>query len=360
MATARLAFCICGIYVFFLTWGILQERITTIDYVSAVDGSTGRFRFFLLLNLTQSLACMAVAALFLLCSGQGFGPTDGHMLQAYSRVALSSCLASPFGYASLRHISYPIMILGKSCKLLPVMLMNFVIYRKTFGARKCLNVALITLGVSGFMFFDGKASTASAARAGLAPWSLALGICLLLVNLLIDGATNSWQDKIFIERRVRGTQMMFFMHALAATFTFAYLTGSPYSTELREAVAFIARFPSVARDMLLFGVCGALGQTFVFYTLEHFGSLALVTVTVTRKLFTILISLFYFDHRLTAAQWLSVSLVFVALVMEAFWKDAKGGTAVAKATASKSGSIDIYHAEVIQSPTGPKVSSKVT
>jgi hypothetical protein len=41
---------------------------------------------------------------------------------------------------------------------------------------------------------------------------------------------------------------------------------------------------------------GGLGQLFIFETIQHFGSLTLVMVTVTRKLFTMLLSVIVFEH----------------------------------------------------------------
>lgn len=311
----QLAFCVAGIYLFFLTWGVLQERITTLEYVSAIDGSVGRFRFFLVLNLVQSTACVLVAWCVLRLERRGLGPRSWRILKQYAKVALSGSLGSPFGYESLRHINYPTMILGKSCKLLPVMVMNFLVYRRKFDAYKYASVALITAGVTGFMYFEPV-------REGLkggASNSL-YGLFLLLINLLIDGATNSWQDKIFIDHRVSGQQMMFFMHAFTVLFLLAWLVLNPFTHELSAALAFAHRFPAVLPDIALFGICGALGQVFVFYTLEHFGSLSLVTVTVTRKLFTILLSLLWFNHALRPIQWAFVGLVFVALLIETFYK----------------------------------------
>lgn len=313
-----LAFCVSGIYLFFLTWGVLQERITTLEYVSSSDDSVGRFRFFLVLNLVQSMACVMVAWLVLKLERRSLGPRNPAVLRQYAKVALSGCLGSPFGYESLRHINYPTMILGKSCKLLPVMVMNFLVYRRRFEAYKYVSVALITLGVSGFMYFEPV-------RAGRANAVNSLyGLFLLLINLLVDGATNSWQDKIFIDHRVSGQQMMFFMHAFTVLFLLSWLLLNPFTHELSAALAFARSFPAILTDVLLFGTCGALGQVFVFYTLEHFGSLSLVTVTVTRKLFTILLSLLWFNHSLRPLQWVSVGLVFVALLIETFYKRLTG------------------------------------
>lgn len=41
--------------------------------------------------------------------------------------------------------------------------------------------------------------------------------------------------------------------------------------------------------LVLYALTGALGQLFIFETLERYGSLTLVMVTVTRKLFTMMV-----------------------------------------------------------------------
>lgn len=81
-------------------------------------------------------------------------------------------------------------------------------------------------------------------------------------------------------------------------------------TELSSAIAFLSRHPRALKDVLGFAACGAVGQVFIFYTLSKFSSLLLVTVTVTRKMLTMLLSVFCFGHSLTGGQWLGVLLVF--------------------------------------------------
>lgn len=309
-----LAFCVSGIYVFFLTWGVLQERITTIDYVSLATGEQARFRYFIFLNMCQSLACVLVAYVVLAYRRQGLGPTTHSVLKGYLKVAFSGSIGSPFGYEALKHINFPTMILGKSCKLVPVMLMNWLVYKRKFETYKYVSVALITAGVSGFMLFEphrgGKAEAANSL------W----GLFLLMVNLLIDGATNSWQDQLFMLHKIKSLQMMFFMSAFSAALMFSYLLLNPWNNEISRACAFITDYPAVIPDLLLFCFCGALGQVFIFSTIENFGSLSLVTVTVTRKLVTILLSLFWFNHQLRSIQWLFVGMVFAALLMESYYK----------------------------------------
>ena len=244
-------------------------------------------------------------------------------------------IGSPFGYAALRYIDYPTQILGKSCKLVPVMLMNIILYRRKFAFHKYLVVATVTLGISLFMLYaPGKAGK----HASVASTQPILGITLLLVNLLMDGAINSTQDEVFHQHRISGTQMMFFMNAFATVITactmlvpfphIPILNPAPASAagqawaastpnELAGAIDFIRAHPAVLRDILSFSVAGAIGQLFIFDTLENFGSLVLVTITVTRKLFTMLLSLVVFNHSLTTGQWVGVITVFAGIGIEA-------------------------------------------
>lgn len=98
---------------------------------------------------------------------------------------------------------------------------------------------------------------------------------------------------------------------LANTPLFSILGIPPSSAnELKSAIAFVSANPAVARDALGFAACGAIGQIFIYYTLAHFSSLLLVTVTVTRKMLTMMLSVIWFGHRLSGMQWVGVGLVF--------------------------------------------------
>lgn len=61
---------------------------------------------------------------------------------------------------------------------------------------------------------------------------------------------------------------------------------------------------------------GAHNQPTV-YTIANFGSVILVTVTVTRKMLTMILSVVWYGHSLTEMQWLGVGLVFGGIGVEA-------------------------------------------
>jgi UDP-galactose transporter B1 len=232
---------------------------------------------------------------------------------SFLKLSVLACMASPFGYAALKHIDYPTLILGKSCKLVPVVLMNFLIYRKTFPLKKYLIVFLITVGVSSFMLLDPKKKQSKQSSS----W---YGLFLLSINLILDGTINSTQDQMFKKHKLQGTSMMFFMNSFSFVLMLLFLMVNPFSNELTDAIVFCSTHPAIVYDILLFSLAGALGQCFIFMTLEHFGSLILVTVTVTRKMFSIILSVLWFGHQLSVGQWGSVALVFIAIAWEATGK----------------------------------------
>ncbi|KAH1492490.1 hypothetical protein LV164_000658 [Aspergillus fumigatus] len=348
----QLAICVLGIYASFLSWGVLQEAITTVNFpvrpptAEEPNPPTERFTFSIVLNTIQSTFAAITGFLYLYFSTPtgkkvpSIFPTR-KILFPLLLVSISSSLASPFGYASLAHIDYLTFILAKSCKLLPVMFLHLTIFRKTYPLYKYGVVLLVTLGVATFtLHHPGTSKKVAASAAKNQSGSSLYGIFLLSINLLLDGLTNTTQDHVFsspqIYTRFTGPQMMVAQNILSTILTTTYLLVMPHlsstgalhallpipippstETELASAVSFLSRHPEVMKNVLGFAACGAIGQLFIFYTLSRFSSLLLVTVTVTRKMLTMLLSVFWFGHTLSAGQWLGIGLVFGGIGAEA-------------------------------------------
>ncbi|KAJ5085836.1 hypothetical protein N7532_010607 [Penicillium argentinense] len=366
----QLLICVLGIYAAFLSWGVLQEAITTTSYLvrpataDEPEPATERFTYSLVLNTVQSLFAAITGFIYLFSStpkGQkmpSIFPTR-RILFPLLLVSISSSLASPFGYASLAHIDYLTFILAKSCKLLPVMLLHLTIFRKRYPLYKYGVVLLVTLGVATFTLHhpgtSKKVATSASEQSGSSMW----GIFLLSINLLLDGLTNTTQDHVFaspkLYTRFTGPQMMVAQNVLSSILTAAYLLIIPHlsqsgllhnllpfpippstETEMYSAISFLTRHPEALKHVLGFAACGAVGQLFIFYTLSRFSSLLLVTVTVTRKMLTMLLSVFWFGHSLSAGQWLGIGLVFGGIGAEAVvQKQEKKAKELAKKEAAK-------------------------
>lgn len=327
------------------------------------------WKFPVFLLTVQSILSSVTGSLYLWWStprGQPVPPIipTNRMLPSLLLVAFTQALAAPFGMASLAHVNYITFTLAKSCKLLPVMFLHVTLFRRRYPLQKYLIVAAVTAGVAVFTLHSGSKKHKggkAASHSGQTAW----GMLLLSINLLFDGLTNSTQDYIVSEfRPYRGPQMMCANNMMSSALSGAYLLLSPYLVrtalgewfgmadvtggggELYAALGFLARHPGAWWHVLGFGLCGAVGQVFIcknfphtgtrppvyvslthtslshatVYTVANFGSVTLVTVTVTRKMLTMILSVVYYGHSLNQKQWMGVALVFGGIGFEAYLK----------------------------------------
>ncbi|KAG5642414.1 hypothetical protein DXG03_002816 [Asterophora parasitica] len=386
MTFVRLITCVGGVYSMFLLWAIAQERLST--PFKTLDGSRAdKFKSPLFMGTLQSALSALSAFIYItlrrkpgttIAQSLGLAPspspapvpattttttttngaaTNGHsssptkpskkdkhhhtpthplrpLLLHYLQCSLFITLAAPLGFAALSHITYPALVLGKSCKLVPVMLMNVLLYRRKFALHKYVVVGMVTAGITVFMWLGPRKSGHSKGNGN--GGNQILGLTYLLLNLLLDGATNSTQDEIFSRYRhtsnpVTGQQMMFFINLFCTLITLSLSIlplphipvirpGGDGGAEVWTALEFLRTHPGSWRALLQFAATGALGQLFIFETLQRFGSLTLVTITLTRKLFTMLLSVAVYGHKLTPGQWLGAAVVFAGISVEAFVK----------------------------------------
>jgi len=199
------------------------------------------------------------------------------------------------------------------------MFLHLTLYQRRYPVYKYVVVLLVTSGVAVFTLY---ANPHGAKKHKGSDTSSMYGLLLLSINLLLDGVTNSTQDHMFATSGglVTGPQMQCGLNLVSSLLTMGWLVVNPWSDELSMAVEFMRENPGVAGDVAGFALCGAVGQVFIFYTLSRFGSLTLVTVTVTRKMFSMILSVFAFGHRLSLMQWMGVGLVFGGIGAEAEMK----------------------------------------
>lgn len=303
----QLLVCVVGIYASYLTQGLLQENLSLKKY-----GLLGeRFPELKALNGVQSITCFLWAGLLLVSQGKKQGQAP---FTSYWKPAVSNSIGPACGYQALRNISYPAQVLAKSCKMIPVMIMGTIIGGKRYGSLEYFCAALIAGGIS---LFAQRSSKAVASKL-VAP-NATLGYLLCIANLLLDGYTNAEQDEVQKRFKATGTvHTMCWMNFWSALYYTVYLFG--VSTSGVQLLAFCKQHPSAACDVLIFCLCGAVGQLFIFYTIRTFGSLVNTLICTTRKFFNILLSVLWHRNPLLPQQWFAVLLVFAGLLMNTVMK----------------------------------------
>ena len=242
---------------------------------------------------------------------------DAHQqppVKAYFRAAVTNCIGPACGFQALRYISYPAQVLAKSSKMIPVMVLGTLLHGKRYPLLEYACCLAITGGVS---LFAARSSAAAAHR--LAAPNAPLGYALCFANLLLDGYTNVAQDEIH-RRHGGGTamHMMCWMNFWSGVLYLPLLFAATPAG--REVSAFCATHPEAAVDLLVFCLCGAVGQLFIFYTIRTFGSLTNTLVTTTRKFFSILGSVVWNGNALLPQQWAAVAMVFCGLLVSSVTK----------------------------------------
>ncbi len=265
------------------------------------------FDFSLFLVLAQSVMHLVVTGAVMLVFAS---PPNQVPHQKYAQIGFSYMLAMFSSNWALSYVSFPTQVLGKSCKMIPVMLMRIIFVGKRYTLREYLAVILITAGIA--IFLMGKGSTS-----GGDEHNSLFGIALLLFSLMMDGFTGPNQDAVLKQYKPSELQMAFWMNF------YPVVLGLPvvlYTGEFMAATKFCTAHPEIIYEVLLFGFLSAVGQLLIVFTVFRFDSLVLTTITTTRKFFSIMASVIMYGHQLVPKQWAGVALVFGGLGLEMFNK----------------------------------------
>jgi len=243
---------------------------------------------------------------------------DRTPLYLFAACALTYIAAMFSSNYSLRFVSYPTQVLGKSCKPIGVLATGLLFFGRRYSVRKCVLVTVIALGVACFVWKERAAAEAST----VAGWGW--GEALLLLSLTMDGLTGGLQDGMRTSHGTGSFRMMLHMNLWSMLYLGLYLATG---TEWLAFLHFVRLYPATLHKILLFGLCSAVGQLFIFTTVTQFGPLQCSIITTTRKFFNMLLSIFVFNHTLLPRQWLATGVIFVALFLDNVWKDKKPAAA---------------------------------
>jgi len=290
--TAGLIFGAGGIYAAFLYYGSLQEDVFNFK---AADGSQFKEAWFL--QSVEALANVVVGMIGMLLTGHTPNlPLDMFAISGATQVLAKFCTSM----ALASGLSFPVATLAKSAKMAPVMVGSLLLGGAKYSLREYLQVAAIIAGTVMVSMKKGKSGASSSL----------LGVAYICSSLALDGCTGGVQSRLkakCAERQVKPKAYdfmfwtNFFMMLVAIAFSFG-------TNDFWSGLAFVTANPEVNRKIMLFAVCSAFGQSFIFFTIATFGPLKVATVTTTRKIFSVLLSIFLKGHQLSPLGWAGVAL----------------------------------------------------
>lgn len=132
-------------------WGFLQEKIVTTTYWSDDESEIVIWRSPPCLNLFMAISAGTVAFV-----ASCFRPSKPVSPLVFFWASASCVSASPMGYIALRYISFPLLMLTKAAKPIPIMILGIFFFGQRYSAYKYIAVALLIVGISIFSMHPRK------------------------------------------------------------------------------------------------------------------------------------------------------------------------------------------------------------
>mmetsp|Transcript_21301 Transcript_21301/g.43699 ORF Transcript_21301/g.43699 Transcript_21301/m.43699 type:complete len:324 (+) Transcript_21301:873-1844(+) len=290
-----------GIYGAFLYYGSLQEDVFR---YTAEDGTSFKQAWFL--QVLEALANVIVGFVGMQLTGPTPGiPKKMFAISGAAQVSAKACTS----LALANGLSFPVATLAKSGKMAPVMAGSLLLGGASYSLREYLQVAAI---------IGGTAIVSMGKKKGGGSASSAMGVFYIVLSLALDGVTAGFQKRLKVETAKAGVKpkpydFMFWtnLYMSLTALVFAAALG-----EVTSGMAFLSENPEIFSKIIKFAVCSAVGQSFIFYTIANFDPLVLSTVTTTRKIFSVLLSIFLKGHSLSMTGWSGILLACGGILSE--------------------------------------------
>ncbi|GMH76968.1 hypothetical protein TL16_g07250 [Triparma laevis f. inornata] len=290
-------FCFLGIMTSFLIYGLLLE------YATSRNGTKLHELSFLFVTSALYTTCA-----YMCRNIMNEKPNTSIPPHEFAVLGLTSMGSTFCSVRSLRYVIYPIQILAKSCKPIPVMLFGVVLGER-YPLKKFINVGFIVSGVA--LFMGGGSSASKAGSSGSF-----VGLILLFISLCFDGGTGAYEDKLMRKSHVGPFDLMFNIQLGKTILSGVGLIIFNQTNEFTNMVN------ELGVVLLGLGISGAAGQVFIFLTISYFGALTCSIIGLARKVTTLVASIYVYGHHINVIQGCGLGVCVGAMVVN-FW--GKGG-----------------------------------
>ena len=243
--------CMCfaaGIIISLGAYGVLQERVMSVPYGDLELGNQEFFKVSVFLVLCNRLAAILFSLLMVAVKKESYKATVP--IWKYVAVSMSNVMATWCQYEALKYVSFPVQMLGKSFKMMPVMLWGIAISGQKYKVQDWLIAAGVTGGVTSFLL-TGDISSKNGDKD-----SSVYGLVLLMGFLACDGFTSTFQEKLFKEHKTSKYNQMLYVNSSSAVVSGLTLVSTGGAA---EAFSFIKRHPAIIADASMLSSAAATG-----------------------------------------------------------------------------------------------------
>jgi len=298
-SNASAAFWCCfygaGVIASLVVYGVLQERIMSIEY----DGELFAYSVFLV--FCNRIAAVIFAIGMAMYRGEELVPKAP--IWKYLIISFSNVYASTCQYEALKYVSFAVQMLCKSFKMMPVMIWGMIIVGKSYGIRDWTVALAVTLGSTEFMMTGPTTSSSTASNS-------MYGFAFLFAFLVLDGLTSTMQEKLFKEHKVSKYNQMSYVNGLSSITSLATLV---FAGQLFPAISFGTQHPAFWTDTAILSASAVSGQFFIYSQVKEFGALVFAATMNVRQVISIIVSYIRYHNPITGLQIVGLSIIFGAL-----------------------------------------------
>jgi len=283
-----------------VVYGLLQERIMVVPY--------GKDRFTDSVFLVFCNRSVAVVFALAMAAFKGESFKNSAPLWKYLAISFSNVYASACQYEALKYVSFPVQMLGKSFKMMPVMVWGMAVSGKRFSVSDWLIAFAVTGGVVEFLMTGPISSHDDTG-------SSSYGLMLLAGFLALDGFTSTFQEKLFKEHTTSKYNQMLYINLGSCVISSFTLVASG---RLSSALGFAVTHPAFVQDAMSLSAAAVAGQWFIYSQVKEFGALVFAATMNVRQVVSILISYAKYGHSITMLQIVGLTIIFSALFYKSF------------------------------------------
>merc|ERR1719324_1860236 len=194
-------------------------------------------------------------------------------LWKYLAISFSNVYASTCQYEALKYVSFPVQMLGKSFKMMPVMLWGMAVSGKRFSVTDWMIAFAVTGGVVEFLMTGPISSHSDQGNS-------TYGLALLGGFLALDGFTSTFQEKLFKEYTTTKYNQMLYINLGSCVISSGTLI---LSGKLADAIAFTTAHPMFLQDAMELSASAVAGQWFIYSQVKEFGALVFAATMNVRQ-----------------------------------------------------------------------------
>ena len=299
-----LIFCAGGLLVSFCSWGYLQEKIMTTNYVDSL-GNKARYKNSQFLVFVNRILAFFIAIMIIMFRRQ---PRHKAPLYKYSYCSFSNIMSSWCQYEALKFVSFPTQVLAKASKVIPVMIMGKIVSNKKYEYYEYVVAVLISVGMMAFLF--GNAGDSHSDRS-----TTFAGFIILIGYMSFDSFTSNWQGALSSEYKMTPYQMMAGVNLFSCLLTSVSLLQQGV---FLSSLEFMSQYSRFLGDCVVLSICSACGQLFIFHTIITFGPVTFTIIMTCRQVFSVIVSCIVFKHSLSAVSIIGVFVVFTAVFLKIY------------------------------------------